>query len=96
MTISGVTDVGIGPGGCTTIQICTPLIPPSPLPRIINAYQDIAEMCADFRKKLAATESQLSSVVRSRLDGVKRARDLIDDNANQISRLHEQFAKMEE
>ncbi|CAN0113680.1 unnamed protein product [Ectocarpus fasciculatus] len=58
--------------------------------------EDIAEMCADFRKKLTATESQLSSVVRSRLDGVKRARDLIDDNANQISKLHDQFAKMEE
>lgn len=53
-------------------------------------------MSADFRKKLSATESQLSSVVRSRLDGVKRARDLIDDNANQISKLHDQFAKMEE
>ncbi|CBJ33864.1 conserved unknown protein [Ectocarpus siliculosus] len=58
--------------------------------------EDIAEMCADFRKKLTATESQLSSVVRSRLDGVKRARDLIDDNASQISKLHGQFAKMEE
>ena len=58
--------------------------------------QDIAEMTADFRKKLAATESQLSAVVRSRLDGVKRARDLIEDNANQISKLHDQFAKMEE
>lgn len=58
--------------------------------------QDIAEMSADFRKKLSTTESQLSSVVRSRLDGVKRARDLIEDNANQISKLHGQFAKMEE
>ena len=38
-------------------------------------FKDIAEMCADFGKKLAATESQLSAVVRSRLDGVKRARD---------------------
>lgn len=53
-------------------------------------------MVTDFRKKLTATESQLSAVVRSRLDGVKRARDLIEDNANQISKLHEQFAKMEE
>lgn len=61
-----------------------------------GTLQDIAEMCADFRKKLTATESQLSAVVRSRLDGVKRARDLIEDNANQISKLHGQFAKMEE
>lgn len=58
--------------------------------------EDIAEMCEDFRKKLAATESQLSAVVRSRLDGVKRSRDLIEDSATQISKLHGQFAKMEE
>lgn len=58
--------------------------------------QDIAEMTEEFQRKLAATESQLSAVVRSRLDGVKRSRDLIEESAAHISKLHEQFAKMEE
>ena len=53
-------------------------------------------MTEEFQRKLTATESQLSAVVRSRLDGVKRSRDLIEESAAHISKLHEQFAKMEE
>lgn len=63
---------------------------------LVHLKKDIAEMAEEFRRKLAATESQLSAVVRSRLDGVKRSRDLIEESATQISKLHEQFAKMEE
>jgi hypothetical protein len=54
------------------------------------------EMRAEYRRKLVATEGQLSSVVRTRLDGVKRARDLITDSASQIAGLTGQFAEMED
>jgi hypothetical protein len=53
-------------------------------------------MRAEYRRKLVATEGQLSSVVRTRLDGVKRARDLITDSASQIADLTGQFAEMED
>ncbi|KAG5178787.1 exocyst complex component Sec6-domain-containing protein [Tribonema minus] len=53
------------------------------------------EMQTEYRRKLMAMEGQLSSVVRSRLDGVKRARDLISQSAAHIGELHNQFGKME-
>jgi exocyst complex component 3 len=60
------------------------------------SLEDIREMRAEYRRKLNATESQLSSAVRSRLDGVKRARDLIQESSEKIEELHAQFGEMEQ
>ncbi|CAM9700388.1 unnamed protein product, partial [Phaeothamnion confervicola] len=57
--------------------------------------EDLRDVRGEYRRRLAATDSQLSTVVRGRLDGVKRARDLIEDSAAQTADLQAQFAKME-
>ncbi|CAM9404257.1 unnamed protein product [Chrysoparadoxa australica] len=62
----------------------------------LSSLEELRELRSEYRRKLAAIEGQLSGVVRTRLDGVKRARDLIEDSAAQIAELHGQFSKMED
>ncbi len=57
---------------------------------------DVSELRAEYKKKLSSLELQLSGMVQVKLDGVKRAMDVIQAANNQMAAVRGEFEGMHE